>query len=116
MDDDDNLKRWREALRDLGFEGWETAEAVSLHGLSREQARDVLLGKAALREFDAAVLLRDTVDAGFGKRAYPARTRGLICDLRPGDLHCLLEVFEPWDILTVMLEDLAPERADDAEG
>ena len=65
-----------------------------------------------LREFDRMVLLRDLADAGFGRRTYPAGTTGGVVDLVEGRTHREVKVFDPPDVLTVALGDLAP--ADDA--
>ena len=61
-----------------------------------------------LREFDRMVLLRDLAEAGFGRRTHPAGTTGVVVDLVGGRTHCEVEVFDPPDVLTVALDDLAP--------
>ncbi len=61
-----------------------------------------------VREFDRVVLLRDLADAGLERRAYPAGTTGVVVDPVVGRARCEFEVFDPPDVLTVALDDLAP--------
>ncbi len=61
-----------------------------------------------VREFDRAVLLRELDVAGFGLRTHPAGTTGVVVDLVEGRTHCEVEVFDPPDVLTAALDDLAP--------
>jgi hypothetical protein len=66
------------------------------------------------REFDAAILLRGQVEEWSDAETqttrivgHPKRTRGVIVDLRPGDLHCEWQADDgQQEPMTVALSDL----------